>query len=129
MPIDWNNLVSANVRAIVQAAKNAGPQEDIVCAMLDIDEARAGHASPGVQQLIADTKLAGAIPISDDQGNRLVCVPVGLKTLIAALTKYEQTAELEKRIKTGGWLILWVVCFDGEQRTCLDIHVHNPEHN
>jgi hypothetical protein len=128
MPIDWKKLVSSKVRDIVQAAQNARPQEDTVCAVLDIDDARAGRVSPGVQQLIADTKLAGAIPISDGQGHRLVCIPVGLKTLILALTKHEQTADLEKQIKTGGSL-LWVICFDGEERTCVDIHVHSPEHN
>jgi len=128
MPIDWNKVVSTKVREIVRAAQNA-PQEAIVCAMLDIDAARAGRVSPGVQQLIADTQLVGAIPISDVQGHRLVCIPVGLKTLITALGKYEDTAELEKRIKTGGSLILWAVCLGAEDRRLIDIHVHKPEHN
>lgn len=129
MAINWKAVVAANAPEIVNAARGTIEKADAVCALLDIDDARAGKVSPGFQQLIATTKLARAILVSVAEGNRLVCIPVTLSTIVAALEPHEETAELTKRIRTGGSLVLWVVCFDGEQRTCLDIHVRTPEFN
>jgi len=130
MAIDWQHIIRENVQRIVQAARQAMQEKDPVCVLVDIDDARAGKVARGALQLIADTKLQGAVPVDDPQGTRrFVCLPVGHERLLELLEQHEDVSELRKRIKVGGTLVLWAVCFDGDDRTCLDIHVASPEHN
>ena len=129
MPVNWREVVSTNARDIVGVADRATPRDDVVCMLFDIDDARAGKASVGLQQVIASTKLKGALPITAMDGNRLVCLPIGAARLISYLDESEDTAELKQTIGRANPDVLWVICFDGEQRVCLDIHAHRPEFN
>ena len=129
MSINWQEVVSTNVRDIVGVAGTVTPSDDAVCVLFDIDDAQAGRVSLGLQQVIADTKLKSAVPISATGGKRLVCLPISASSLIAFLDESEDTEELKSTVGRSNPDVLWVVCFDGDQRTCLDIHAHRPEFN
>lgn len=129
MAINWNDVVSENVRSIVQTVRSCSPGTDVVCVLFDMDAARSGTASPGLQRIIADSELKGGVPILASEGNRLVCLPISTSKMLSLLKDSEEVSDLQNKIHTGGSLVLWAVCFDGEQRICLDIHTHSPEFN
>jgi hypothetical protein len=130
MTIDWRRVLAENMQRIVGAAQQAAHAKDPVCVLVDIDDARSGKVAPGLQALAAGTKLQGAVPVNDPEGRRrFVCIPVGYARLLELLEQHEDVGELRKRIKVGGTLVLWVLCFDGDDRICLDIHVTSPGHN
>ena len=114
---------------IVVAAKTAIPEEDVVCLLFDIDDVHERKASLGLQVVIADSKLTGAIPITAPEGNRLVCMPIATDELLSQLGEHEDVAELQKKTKASESLVLWVICCDGDNRTSLDIHTHRLEFN
>jgi hypothetical protein len=129
MAIDWQKLVWANVDEIAGAAKSLAG-ENIVCTLMDADDARAGKVAPGMIHLIADVGLKRAVPLTDPEGKRrLICLPVPLDRLIKGVSKYEETNTLESRIRIGGTLATWAVCFDGDQRGLYNVHVASPEDN
>ncbi len=129
MAVDWKGIVGRNARMIVRAAQALGEAEP-VCVLVDLDRARAGQVSAGVLQLIAETQLQGALLLDDpDDVRRIVCLPLSRTRLLSALGKYEDVNRLDEGIKAGQTLVLWAVCFDGDERTCLDIHVATPEAN
>jgi len=130
MAIDWRKIVHENSQRIIDAARQATQAKEPVCVLVDIDDVRSDKAAPGVMQLIADTQLQGAVPVIDSEGGRqLVCIPVGYAQLLECLERYEDVSMLRNGIKGGSALHLCVVCFDGGNRTCLEIHVAGPERN
>ena len=129
MASNWTDIVSKNVRKIVQAAQLSGEAEP-VCVLVDIDDARAGKAALGVSQLIVDTKLHGAVPLADPENRRrIACLPVSRDRLLSTLEQSEEVGQLRDGLKTGGTLVLWAVCFAGDDRICLDIHLATCEAN
>jgi hypothetical protein len=129
MAIDWQECVRRNIHSIVNAATAAQMGAETVCVLLDVDQARAGHASPGAMHLIAQTKLRGAVPLTEPDGSRLACIPLCIDDLVAILSPNEETDVLETRIRNRGSIALWAVCLDGDERVCIDVHVAGPEHN
>jgi hypothetical protein len=129
MSVNWREVVPANKEKILRAAAAAGDPET-VCVLFDIDLAREGKVAKGVLDLILVTQLHGAVPIDDpDQHCRFVCLPVSRPRLLSTLEQSEMVEELRGGLKTGGTVLVWVVCYDGPHRTCLDIHAVTPEAN
>jgi hypothetical protein len=129
MAINWNEVVSQNVQTIVETAKGIAQVADAVCVLFDIDDVRQGNGTPGLQQIIAVSELKGGVPILAPDGNRLVCLPMSASKMISSLEEHEDVTYLRDRIRTGYSLVLWAICFDRDQRTCVDIHVESPEFN
>jgi hypothetical protein len=129
MAPNWRDIVTANAPAIVSAAHASGERES-VCLLLDMDAARSGAESPGINQLVVETQLRGAIPLRDpSQVYRIVCLPVSRERLLSILASHEDTSVLESKLRTGGTLILWAVCVSGDARQLIDIHIATPEIN
>lgn len=129
MAINWTKTVNANIRQIAEAADAIGASERGVCILFDIDNVRAGSASPGLQKIIADTKLGGAVPVTGEGGQRLVCLPISKERTLLTLEEYEDVAELRKRLTPDTKVAVWVICFDGNERTCVDIHAQRSNLN
>ena len=129
MTINWNEVVSKNVQTIVETARGVAPVVDAVCVLFDIDDVRQGNGTPGLQHIIADSELKGGVPLLTSEGSRLVCLPVSASKMISLLEQYEDVTDLRDRIRIGYSLVLWAICFDRDQRTCLDIHIESPEFN
>jgi hypothetical protein len=128
MAIDWDGIVAANVRKIVEAAKESNIA-DPICVLVDVAKAQVGEVPVGAMLLITETEMKGAVPIADPDGKiELACLPVGKDQLIQAFEKDEDVTMM-RRMKTGDSVAAWAYCIDGDDRKCIDIHLATPESN
>jgi hypothetical protein len=127
MAFDWKLIIKENIGRIVQCAKNL-PGET-VCVLADTNEARNPNGTGGLMKVIVETQLRNAIPVLDRLNDRkMFCLPILKSKLLTLLGPFENTDHI-KKLNTGYNLSLWVVCFDGDDRICLDIHAVTPQLN
>ena len=124
-PIDFRQVIEQDAPIIVDTAKRSGIS-DVACLIVPLEQLRANNVPVPLLELMAKLKQSDPALLVDRYHRALMCVAVP-RVDLPKLTGVDEIMEhIGQSIHT---LVLWIVCFDGDDRKTHDLHIAGPTFN